>query len=71
MATFARGANSSAVWTHNRAVIRKAAPTAKTEPGKVTWWVNPADVLTLRGLPAIGRGVAGEIRGTRPGGELR
>jgi hypothetical protein len=29
-----------------------------------------ADWLTLRGLPAVGRGVGGAIRGTRPGGNL-
>ncbi len=28
---------------------------------------DPADALTLRGIPAIGRGVAGVIRGTAPG----
>jgi hypothetical protein len=28
---------------------------------------DPADSLTLRGIPAIGRGVAGVIRGTQPG----
>jgi len=27
---------------------------------------DPADTLTLRGIPAIGRGVAGCIRGTNP-----
>ncbi len=29
---------------------------------------DPSDALTLRGIPAIGRGVAGAIRGTAPGG---
>ncbi len=28
---------------------------------------DPADTHTLRGIPAIGRGVAGCIRGTAPG----
>lgn len=27
---------------------------------------DPADTLTLRGIPAVGRGVAGVIRGTQP-----
>jgi hypothetical protein len=31
---------------------------------------DPADSLTLRGIPAIGRGVAGVIRGTKPGQSL-
>jgi uncharacterized protein YdhG (YjbR/CyaY superfamily) len=29
-------------------------------------YVDPADTLTLRGIPAIGRGVAGHIRHTQP-----
>jgi hypothetical protein len=32
-----------------------------------TIYHDPADALTLRGIPAIGRGVAGVIRGTSPG----
>ena len=28
---------------------------------------DPADTRTLRGIPAIGRGVAGAIMGTNPG----
>ena len=28
---------------------------------------DPSDSLTLRGIPAIGRGVAGVIAGTSPG----
>ena len=28
---------------------------------------DPADTRTLRGIPAIGRGVAGAIAGTSPG----
>jgi hypothetical protein len=31
--------------------------------GKVTWVQDPVD---LRGVPAIGRGVAGAVRGTQP-----
>jgi hypothetical protein len=27
---------------------------------------DPSDSLTLRGIPAVGRGVAGAIRGTSP-----
>ena len=27
---------------------------------------DPSDSLTLRGIPAVGRGVAGVIRGTQP-----
>lgn len=32
---------------------------------------DPSDSLTLRGIPAIGRGVAGVIRHTQPGGNLQ
>jgi len=27
---------------------------------------DPSDSLTLRGIPAVGRGVAGVVRGTQP-----
>jgi hypothetical protein len=37
-----------------------------TIPAKVRWTVDPADYLTLRGIPAVGRGVAGAIAGTKP-----
>ncbi len=30
------------------------------------WTHDPSDSLTLRGIPAVGRGVAGVIRGTHP-----
>lgn len=38
--------------------VREARPVA-----------SPADELTLRGIPAIGRGVQGVIRGTQPESE--
>lgn len=31
--------------------------------------VDPCDARTLRGIPAIGRGVAGVINGTAPGAQ--
>jgi hypothetical protein len=39
---------------------------ATTSPLKVNWYVDPSDAVTLRGIPAIGRGVQGAIHGTRP-----
>lgn len=62
MATFKRG--HSAKETMMREV--KIGSVAQTGPGKVTWLVDPSDSLTLRGIPAIGRGVQGAIPGTRP-----
>jgi hypothetical protein len=44
---------------------RRTQPTTTT-PGRVTWITDPSDALTLRGIPAIGRGVAGAIAGTNP-----
>ncbi len=40
-------------------------PTVNLAERKV--YHDPADALSLRGIPAIGRGVAGVIRGTAPG----
>jgi hypothetical protein len=44
-----------------REVVQQGVDLAKRKP-----YVDPADTLTLRGIPAIGRGVAGVIRGTQP-----
>jgi hypothetical protein len=38
----------------------------QTSPGQITWIVTAGDELTLRGIPAIGRGVQGAIAGTNP-----
>ncbi len=62
MATFPRGHNAKTT------LLRKInIPTiTATTPVKANWYVDPSDSLTLRGIPAIGRGVAGHIPGTRP-----
>jgi hypothetical protein len=39
----------------------------QTSPGRITWIVDAGDEETLRGIPAIGRGVQGAIKHTRPG----
>ncbi len=66
MPTFPRGTSSRTVWTHNQTIIATSTkPTATTSPGQLHYH-TPADNLTLRGIPAIGRGVAGHIPGTRP-----
>lgn len=41
-------------------------PLRKIAPGSL-----PGDELALRGIPAVGRGVSGAIRGTRPGDGIR
>lgn len=71
MATFtiqARNAKMAANSQRLRKRLEREATGVSTEPGSVRWIQDPVD---LRGLPAIGRGVAGEIRYTRPGANLR
>ena len=68
MATFPRGHWAGKTTAHNDAV--KASidrNTVQTVPGKVTWIVTAGDEATLRGIPAIGRGVQGAIAHTSPG----
>lgn len=61
MATFPRG-------HHARHITRPTydATDPVTIKVKITWTTDPSDTTTLRGIPAIGRGVAGHIPGTRP-----
>lgn len=66
MATFARGYSARTLNTKNATFIHTLSGHTQTQPHKITWTNDPADTLTLRGIPAIGRGVAGQIRGTRP-----
>lgn len=62
MATFHKGHNA-----HTVLVRRVQVVSVSTVPdAKVTWMLTASDTLTLRGIPAIGRGVAGCIRGTDP-----
>jgi hypothetical protein len=67
MATFARGYWQTKCDNHNLAIQtdlrRNEVSTTST---RVTWTTNAGDELTLRGIPAIGRGIAGAIRGTSP-----
>ena len=67
MATFARGYWTQKTAAHNAAVKTSiTSSSAQTSPGQITWNLTAADGLTLRGIPAIGRGVGGHIPGTRP-----
>jgi hypothetical protein len=49
----------------NATLIAKLAPEAP-KPLEHRRYQPPADTRTLRGIPAIGRGVAGAIPGTNP-----
>ncbi len=62
MPTFKKGHNARTIL--GREI--KIGIIATTTPVKATWYMDPSDSLTLRGIPAIGRGVAGHIPGTRP-----
>jgi hypothetical protein len=61
--TFAKGSYSAGLWTRHVARAKKEQRQSSTTAGKVTWVQDPVD---LRGVPAIGRGVAGAVRGTQP-----
>lgn len=65
MATFPRGFHARETRRRNERLTTQAAGT-NTTPAKVTWLVDPSDAITLRGIPAIGRGVAGHIPHTQP-----
>ncbi len=67
VATFMRGSSSRPAFARNEATKREASGEAQTVAGKVTWIVRPVDP---RGVPLIGRGCAGVIRGTQPGSGL-
>lgn len=61
MATFPRGHHARHI---TRPSITAADPVSIRV--RITWTHDPSDTRTLRGIPAIGRGVAGHIPGTRP-----
>ncbi len=63
MATFRKGHNARTVLVRRVNVV-----SVSTIPdSKITWMLTASDTLTLRGIPALGKGVAGVIRGTSPG----
>ena len=66
MATFARGHWARKTHAHNAALRKKLdleAGGTNTTNGTVRWVQDPVD---LRGLPMVGRGVAGAIRHSQP-----
>lgn len=67
MPTFALGYWTHRTHTANNNLRRTLTrDTIQTSPGTITWIITAGDELTLRGIPAIGRGVQGAIRHTRP-----
>lgn len=50
----------------NATIIAKLAPDTTQKLERPARHVDPADTRTLRGIPAIGRGVAGASPGTSP-----
>lgn len=62
MPTFAKGHSARTTLTRQITI----GTIATTIPAKITWHLDPSDTLTLRGIPAIGRGVPGRIAGTKP-----
>lgn len=69
MATFTLAARNAALDAHNAQVLADfAKETGEMLPTKTAaGGTAPGDWLKLRGIPAIGRGVQGVIRFTRPG----
>ena len=67
MATFPRGHHATTTHHHNQRQLQRPQLThdIHTSSSK-TWHLDPSDTRTLRGIPAIGRGVQGAIPGTRP-----
>lgn len=68
MPTFPRGHWARKTHAHNTALLDNLnRQQTQTSPGQITWIVTAGDELTLRGIPAIGRGVRGAIHNTNPG----
>ena len=71
MPTFPKGHWTRQTHTRNEPLRRQLHNTSvQTTAGHVTWIVDPGDHLTLRGIPAIGRGVRGATRDSVPGEKL-
>ena len=66
MPTFPKGFYAYAVRVQNAKLAAEEERDARPLPKPLT----PADALDLRGIPALGRGVSGAIRGTSPHGHV-
>ncbi len=65
MATFPIGHWTRKVHERNQRHTDTSS-SVSTIPAKITWHVTAGNEHTLRGIPAIGRGVQGAIPGTNP-----
>jgi hypothetical protein len=63
VATFPLGHSSAGLFVKHAKMAKRGACGVNTAPGAVSWGQDPVD---LRGLQAIGRGVAGAVRGMQP-----
>ena len=61
-----RTVRRAAEHARNAAIIAKLSPDTDQHFTRPTRTTDAADERTLRGIPAIGRGVAGVSPGTRP-----
>ena len=67
MATFARGGGDQRLWAKNQALIDSLDDNGAGEPQRSRWVADPADAMSLRGIPAIGpRGAPSAVRGSCP-----
>jgi hypothetical protein len=67
MGTFARGGGDQRLCAKNRELIDGLDDDGAVEPERGRWVADPADALTLRGIPAIGpRGAPSAVRGSSP-----
>lgn len=67
MPTFKRGHHARETRAHNQRQLKLGSTTTTQPTIKARWWLlDPADHLTLRGIPAIGKNVQGAQPGTRP-----
>jgi hypothetical protein len=66
--TFPRGFSSYQANVANAQLLERLARETNV-PLERLQTATPADELTLRGIPAVGRGIAGVIRGTQPENE--
>jgi hypothetical protein len=67
VATFPRSSGNQRLWAKNRELIDGLDDKGAVEPERVRWVADPADAMSLRGIPAIGpRGAPSAVRGSSP-----
>jgi len=68
---FPRGFSNRQAHIRNAVLLeRLARETGGDMRAEATLPATPADAVTLRGIPAVGRGVSGVIAGTQPEQEV-